>query len=449
MGDTLILIHTGISILIIVGLILGARVHEVIAITVGALYLGIATGLGLIHTAETISAGFGEIMAGIGLLIVFGVLLGSLLSSIGALERLTAALLKLFGAKRSPYVFGMSMSTIFPAIYTDVLLVLTAPLGRAIAPRIGRHGTPSMGAALVLGSELGLVLVVPGAGALAVAGLLDVPLGMMLLCGLVIALPTAFLSILAYRWLLGLGMWSVDKDEAPTEAPDAMTETETPLPGQDKSRLPLPVLLSPLLIAVVLIALGGVARAAGFDSGLIAFLGNGLVALFLGLLLAYFMAWRTLGNEVINDALDRALRDGGPILVITGLGGALGAIIGESGLEGILAGYFSANAFSPLLLAWIIAVILHAAIGSTSVAAITAASILAPVIGDLSVSPLLIALAAGSGALFALHVNSNFFWMTQKLLGLTTQGTLKICTVITSIASVISLLCILLLSMVL
>lgn len=445
MENSLVLIHTGISILIIVGLILGARVHEVIAITVGALYLGIATGLGLIHTAETISAGFGEIMAGIGLLIVFGVLLGSLLSAMGVLERLTSALLNFFGAKRSPYVFGMSMSTIFPAIYTDVLLVLTAPLGRTIAPQIGRNGTPSMGAALVLGSELGLVLVVPGAGALAVAGLLDVPLGTMLLCGLLVALPTAFLSILAYRWLLGLGLWNTDKDETPAEAPVA--KAETPLPSRNGSRLPLLVLLSPLLIAVVLIGLGGIARAAGFSSGLIAFLGNGLVALFLGLLLAYFMAWRTLGNEVINDALDRALRDGGPILVITGLGGALGAIIGESGLESILAGYFSTNAFSPLLLAWFIAVILHAAIGSTSVAAITAASILAPVIGNLSVSPLLIALAAGSGALFALHVNSNFFWMTQKLLGLTTQGTLKICTVITSIASVISLLCILLLSM--
>ena len=447
MDETLVLIHTGISILIIVGLILAVRVHEIIAITVGAMYLGIATGLGLLNTAETISAGFGEIMADIGLLIVFGVLLGSLLSAMGTLERLTSTLLRLFGPNRSPYVFSMSMSSVFPAIYTDVLLVLTAPLGRTIAPQIKRDGTPSMGAALVLGSELGLVLVVPGAGALAVAGLLNVPLGEMLLYGLMVALPTAFLSILVYRWLLKLGLWNANKDEVRAEVPAVESEASTA--SATKSRLPLPILLSPLLIAVVLIGLGGIARAAGFNSGLIAFLGNGLVALFLGLLAAYFMAWRTLGNDVINDALDRALRDGGPILVITGLGGALGAIIGESGLEGILAGYFSTSAFSPLLLAWIIAVILHAAIGSTSVAAITAAGILAPVVGDLSVSPLMIALAAGSGALFALHVNSNFFWMTQKLLGLTTQGTLKICTIVTSIASVISLLCVLLLNMLL
>ncbi|HET7415716.1 MAG TPA: SLC13 family permease [Arthrobacter sp.] len=441
MSDTLILVHTGISILIIVGLILGTKMHEVLAITIGALYLGIATGLGFANTAQTVSAGFGGIMADIGLLIVFGVLLGSLLSAVGALERLTSALLRVFGAERSPYVFGMSMSSVFPAIYTDVLLVLTAPLGNRIAPRIRNNGTASMGAALVLGSELGLVLVVPGAGALAVAGLLDVSLSQMLLWGLVVALPTAFFSILVYRWLLKVGLWNAEKDEitaVPANGPE-----ETP----ERSSLPLPLLLLPLLISVALIALGGIAKAAGLEDGVISFLGNPMVALLLGLLLAYFLAWRSLGNDVVNAALDKALRNGGPILVITGLGGALGAVISESGLESILAGYFSANALSPLLLAWLIAVILHAAIGSTSVAAITAAGILAPVMGQIGVDPLLIALAAGSGALFALHVNSNFFWMTQKLLNLSTQGTLKVCTIITSIASVISLFCVLALSL--
>lgn len=443
MSDTLILIHTAISILIIVGLILGIKMHEILAITIGALYLGVATGLGFLNTAETVSAGFGEIMADIGLLIVFGVLLGSLLSAVGALERLTSALLRVFGAERSPYVFGMSMSSVFPAIYTDVLLVLTAPLGNKIAPRIQRNGTPSMAAALVLGSELGLVLVVPGAGALAVAGLLDVPLSQMLLWGLVVALPTAFVSIFVYRWLLKRGLWNAEKDEIPAATEDVIVERD----DEQQPRLPLPVLLLPLLISVALIAMGGVAAAAGIETGVIAFLGHPMVALLLGLLFAYFIAWRSLGNDVINKALDKALRDGGPILVITGLGGALGAVISESGLEDILAGYFSVNALSPLILAWLIAVILHAAIGSTSVAAITAAGILAPVMGQIGVSPLLIALAAGSGALFALHVNSNFFWMTQKLLNLSTQGTLKVCTIITSIASVVSLLCVLGLSL--
>lgn len=437
MSNTLILLHTGISVLLIVGLILLVKVHEVIAISIGALYLGIATGLGFVNTAGTVATGFGEIMGEIGLLIIFGVLLGSLLSATGALHRVTSGLLKMLGAERAPYIFGVSMSTAFPAIYTDVLLVLTAPLGRRIAPWIRKNGTASMSAALVLGSELGLVLVVPGAGALAVAGLLGVPLGKMLLWGLVVAVPTAFLTLFTYRWLLGRGLWNSASDEA--HDPEDTVEEKSEQEHGGAARLPLPVLLLPLLIAVGLIFLGGVAGPAGLHIGAIEFLGNPLIALFLAVLVAYLIAWRVSEKGVINTALDHALHTGGPILVITGLGGALGAVISKSGLEEILAGYFSAGGASPLLLTWVIAVILHVAIGSTSVAAITAAGLLAPVVRGLDIDPLLIALAAGSGALFALHVNSNFFWMAQKLLNLSTQGTLKVCTIVTSIASVISL----------
>jgi gluconate:H+ symporter, GntP family len=99
-------------------------------------------------------------------------------------------------------------------------------------------------------------------------------------------------------------------------------------------------------------------------------------------------------------------------------------------------------------LAWSIAAILHLAIGSISVAAITAAGILAPILGSIEVPAVVLGLAIGSGALFALQVNSNFFWMFQTLLGLTTQGTLKSLTLVTSMASVVSLVLILVLSLV-
>ena len=127
-------------------------------------------------------------------------------------------------------------------------------------------------------------------------------------------------------------------------------------------------------------------------------------------------------------------------------------MIGETGLDGILGGFFSAEAGTPalltILLAWLIAAILHLAIGSISVAAITAAGIPAPVLGSIEVPAVVLGLAIGSGALFALQVNSNFFWMFQTLLGLTTQGTLKSLTLVTSMGSVVSLLLILALSLV-
>jgi H+/gluconate symporter-like permease len=92
-----------------------------------------------------------------------------------------------------------------------------------------------------------------------------------------------------------------------------------------------------------------------------------------------------------------------------------------------------------VLLAWFIAAVLHFAIGSVSVGAITAAGIISPIVGALGVDPVVIALAIASGAMFALHVNSNFFWMFKSLLGLSTKGTLKTLTLVTSVASVVSL----------
>lgn len=445
MSDTLILLHTAVAIVATILLILVVRVEPLIALLTGSIYLGLATGLGFDGTVEAITSGFGDIMTSIGLLITFGVLLGSLLSATGALRKLTEALLRVFGAERAPYVFSASMSSVFPAIYTDVLLVLTAPLGRSIAPRIRRDGTAAMGAALILGSELGLVLVIPGAGALAVAGLLNVPLGQMLLFGVVVTVPTALITTFLYKQVLNRGLWNRAKDElvsaeGSAEEPDEVAAPSAKLPS-------LWVSLLPLLLAIVLIAVGGIAKVAGVTSGPLTFFGDPLIALFLGVVGAYLLAWRSLSREQAGTTLGRGLRECGSILIITGVGGSLGGVIGKTGLEDILADYFSSNALSPLILAWIIAAVLHVAIGSTSVAAITAGSILAPVMGSIDTAPLLVALAAGSGALFAVHVNSNFFWMFQRLLGLSTRGTLKTCTLVTTMASVVSLALVLLLGL--
>jgi H+/gluconate symporter-like permease len=189
---------------------------------------------------------------------------------------------------------------------------------------------------------------------------------------------------------------------------------------------PLYVSLLPIVVALLLIAFGAIAEAAGVKSPVIAFLGDPVFALFLGLLGAYLLAWRTLTNEHVEEAMHKGFNATGQILLITGIGGSLGAVIGETGLDKILGGFFSAEAGVPemitILLAWVIAAILHLAIGSISVAAITAAGILAPILGSIDVPTVVLGLAIGSGALFALQMNSNFFWMFVTLLGLTTYS---------------------------
>ena len=207
---------------------------------------------------------------------------------------------------------------------------------------------------------------------------------------------------------------------------------------------PLYVSLLPIVVALLLIAFGAVAEAAGVKSPVIAFFGDPVFALFLGLLGAYLLAWRTLTNEQhVEEAMHKGFNATGQILLITGIGGSLGAVIGETGLDKILGGFFSAEAGTPDLLtislAWLIAAILHLAIGSISIVAISAAGILAPILASIEVPTVVLGLAIGSGALFALQVNSNFFWMFETLLGLTTQGTFKALTLVTAMASVVSL----------
>ena len=483
MSDTLIVLHTAIAIIAIVLLIVVVKVDPVISLVIGTLYLGVAAGLGFEDTIGTFVQGFGDIMAEVGLLIGFGVLMGTLLTAMGALQKLVELLLRILGPRRLPYAFSAALTTIFPAIYVDVQLVLASPLARSAAPRMGHNGLGMMGGTLTAGILVGYVFVVPGLGTVAIAGLLDVPLGTMLIYGTVIGLPTAVLTTFIYGQILKRGLWNNAKDEAHFEdmvlgSPDAVAEEvreegrDVATPEGDPSVAedarkgtpaaterqtahhspPLYVSLLPIVVALLLIAFGAVADAAGVKSPVIAFLGDPVFALFLGLLGAYLLAWRTLTNEHVEDAMHKGFNATGQILLITGIGGSLGAVIGETGLDKILGGFFSAEAGTPDLLtislAWLIAAILHLAIGSISVAAITAAGILAPILTSIEVPTVVLGLAIGSGALFALQVNSNFFWMFETLLGLTTQGTFKALTFVTALASVVSLILILALSLV-
>ena len=302
MSDTLIVLHTVIAILAVVLLIVVVKVDPVISLVIGTLYLGVAAGLGFEGTIGTLVQGFADIMAEVGLLIGFGVLMGMLFTAMGALQKLVALLLRILGPRRLPYAFSAALSTIFPSIYVDVQLVLASPLARSAAPRLGRNGLGMMGGALTAGILVGYVFVVPGLATVAIAGLLEVPLGTMLIYGTLIGPPTAVLTVFIYSWLLQYGLWNNAKDEAHFEdmvlgSPDAVAEEvreEGPAATEQQTAHhhapPLYVSLAPIVVALLLIAFGAIAEATGLEAPVIAFLGDPVFALFLGLLGAYLLA---------------------------------------------------------------------------------------------------------------------------------------------------------------
>jgi H+/gluconate symporter-like permease len=376
------------------------------------------------------------------------------------MQRLVEAMLRLFGERSIAYVFAAALSSLFTSIYSDVLLVLSAPLARRLGPKLGDRGIALMGGALTAGIEVGLVFVAPGVAAVAIAGILDVPLGQMFLLGLAVGLPTALLTMLAFRLLLPVMGWNPDLDEIKTEENDETNDETGPsgsgggataatkatggavtatLAEPATRELNLFVAITPVLMTLGLIATGALAGAMDWTSGAITFLTDPVVAIFLGAGLAFALASRVRSRGEISGAIGSALTSCGPILVLSGISGSLGFVIEGSGMADVLGDAFGSNFLPPLLLVWLVAAILHIALGSISVAGITAAGILAPIAGSLGVPVVLVALAAGSGALFLPHVSSNFFWMFQSLLGLSTRGTIKTHSVAMTLASLVSL----------
>ena len=127
----MVVLHTLLAIALVIGLIIWLRVDPVISLVLGCLYLGLASGVGFGGTLKEITGGFGEIMGKVGLLIGFGVVIGSLLHATGAFRRMVQALVSGVGARRLPYAMAGAMSTIFPSIYVDVQVVLSAPVARS------------------------------------------------------------------------------------------------------------------------------------------------------------------------------------------------------------------------------------------------------------------------------------------------------------------------------
>ncbi|BAH53244.1 GntP family permease [Rhodococcus opacus] len=476
MSDVGILINTAIAVAAVVLLIVRFKFNPVVSLVVGSAYLGLTTGLGTAETVKVISTGFGDIMAEVGLLIAFGVLMGAMLKEMGAIQRLVGTLLRVFGPKRMPYALSLTIATLLQSIFLDVLLVISAPLARNLAPKVGRVGTARMATALAIGLECGIVLMVPGVGALALAGLLGVPLGKMLICGLILVIPTVAISVAIMSFLFTRGWWNPEKDEEHFHQTVVDDEEETWTDGGSGGTTPRPdtgggvaqaqratavtaertqhdrpliLLLAPLLLSLLLIATGAILDIAEISNPVVSFVSEPLIALLIGLIGTSFVGRLTVGQHRVQKAIASGFSESGQILILTGVGGSLAATIAAAGLGDILGQYFTANHAAPLLMVWVIAAVLHVAVGSVTISAITAAGVLAPIAPTLGLDPVLIALAAGAGSLFAVHVTSNTFWLLQSLMGQTTRGTLKTCSVGVSVASVVAILLVLPMSLVL
>ena len=326
-----------------------------------------------------------------------------------------------------------------------------APIARTLTKRTP-FSIAVLGAALVFGLGIAHTFIPPTPGPIVGAELLGVSLGDMFIFGALVAVPTAWLGLYLYMIIAGKpGFWNSVRDEE--FSAEEIDESSNISMNEPVKRLSLSSALWPIALPIILILSGTFTRAIGIESDVITFLSDKVTALLIGLLLAYWVASNVLSKSEVNRAIEHGMKDSGIVLLITGAGGSFAAVIQLVGVGDILGGYFSeisGSSFLVILMVWFIAGLLRAAQGSGTVAMITAISIIAPAIssGLIDMSPVLVALAAFSGSLLCAHINDSGFWITTKLLGLSTVGGLKVYTLSCLIMSVISLVFVFLLNLV-
>ncbi|NEW34442.1 GntP family permease [Nocardia cyriacigeorgica] len=435
------------GIVVIVAAITWLKIHPFIALTVGAIGVGLGAGSGAAETVDSFVTGFGSTMGSVGILIGFGAMFGKLLADSGGATRVVDTLLNLSGPKLMPWTMGLVGAVIGLPMFFEIGVVLLMPVIILVA----RHsGLPLMRIAIPTLAGLSAMhgLVPPHPGPLVAVDALDANLGLTLAFGVLVAIPTVVVAgplfgTLAARWV-----------DVPV--PELFTDSGDDEPGDKKPQPPFLVAIGTILLPVLLMLGKTLADVIAPDSTsalktVLDFLGTPVVALGIGLLAGIVLLGYTarMSRDDIAATMNSSLPPIAGILLIVGAGGGFKQVLVDTGIADLIADAVQDSSLPVLFLAWLVAVLIRVATGSATVATVTASGILAPVAADLSNTHVsLMVLAIGSGSLFLSHVNDAGFWLVKEFLGLSVAQNLKSWTVMECLISVCGLAGVLALSVV-
>ena len=423
MSGITLAVNLAISIAIILFLVLKFKINPVISMILASLYMGISCSLGFMDTITSINSGFGSLMTGIGFPIGFGIMMGQILEDSGAAESLAKSILKAFPGKKAPWALGLTAFLLSIPVFFDVTFVILIPLGIAVAKETKRPLAYFAGA-IAIGGVSSHTFVPPTQNPLAAATILDFDLSYIIIAGTVVGLAAAVFSMFVwFRMLDRPGFWDPNKDETGLLDMDAAVVHRVDLPSPWAAVIPicLPVL------AILIGSFWPVVT--GSDAPVvIQFISQKTIAILLGLLAAYIILLKRMGWSGLNESVSKSLKQAGVVLLITGAGGAFGAVIQATNIgEVLIAGLTEGQSSTMLILCLTfgIGVLFRVAQGSGTVASITAMTIMASVAPSAGCHPVYIALAALAGGNFIGHVNDSGFWVVTNLSGASVTGGLK------------------------
>lgn len=436
-----------IAIALIVLLIVKVRMHPSLALLIAAFFVAFVTQVPLDKITDTIEKGVGDTLGFLTLIIGFGAVLGKLLEVSGGAQQLAQTMLRVFGKQHATIIMALLGLICGIPVFVEVGFVLLVPLVFVVAKEAGisrlKIGIPLATSLMVVHCILP-----PHPAATAIAGTLHADIGTVILLGLCTAVPSVLVGgVLFAHFVIPAHDLALMKDEKGGMGSfDEKSEKELPGFG-----ITLLTVLLPLLIMVTRTICERVLPSDILAMKWINVIGNPISALTIALLFAYWSLGlsKGLGLKQLQEITDGSFGPIGGILLIIGAGGAFNAVLTASGVAPGLAQAFSHLPVSPIILAWLIALILHFAVGSATVAMISAAGIVLPLLtANPGLSPAILALAIGAGAIGLTHVTDSLFWMVKEYLQISVPQAYKTLTVGTSITSVIALGVILLLSLV-
>ncbi|XVH33357.1 GntP family permease (plasmid) [Haloferacaceae archaeon DSL9] len=443
-----------IGLVIVVALLVWLRVPAFIGLIIATLVVGAVTPeIPFGEVPAEVAGAFGETMAGVGIPILMAAVIGKTMMESGAAERIVRWFQSLTGEDRSYLALWGSSSALSIPVFFDNVFYLMAPLARSMRARTGRDYALFL-TVVGAGAATTHVFVPPTPGPLAVALELGVDLGIVMVIGLLVAIPTALVAGVLYGHWINRRIDDIPLRESMGSTAEEMQE----MAERSTDRLPgmfeavLPIILAVVLVGSgttvdYLVDLGAVAE----NSPLIpltSFIGDANFALTVAALAAAltFFRIRAIDRETWADELVESLKSGGHIAAITAAGGAFGAMLAAAGIGDFIAGAL-ANLGIPLLVAgWLIAATVRIAQGSATVAMLTTAGIMAPLVPDLAVHPVYLALIIGAGGNICSWFNDSGFWIVKEIGGLTQTETLQIWTVLTTIISVMGFIIVMIMS---
>ena len=387
--------------------------HVFFALLIPIMLFGVLPGVQQNNFIDAFESGFGNTLGSIGVVIVLGSIIAEALKHTGAIQVITRSMVNLVGTQRMPLALTLTGFVIGIAIFSDVAYVILNPLVHSAAKTMG-VGIATMSTGLVGALQLTHAIVPPTPGPLAAAALVGADIGKTIIFG---GIACLFGSIAGWAWgafVAGPRIKTMASDEF-----EGVSIDDLDADGPDE----LPSTLSsymPIVIPIILIGTQSVV-ALVFSEGhilstIFSYLGWPVIALSVGVWLAYRNIRSKDDKEKAKDAwVETALKTSAMILVVTGLGGSLSAILRGTPAVDFIASIFTDYGLPTIMLPFVIGIIGNMITGSTTVGVITAASLVAPMLGTLGLSAEAAMLAGASGSVIIKYVNSSYFWVCTSL----------------------------------